>query len=220
MYANSRNIDTNQAGPHEGLEALVQRHLAHPFRKPIADHTQQAFEAANAAVAGRGQPVILDSCCGVGDSSRWLAKAHPDHLIVGVDKSAKRLATERLDNEPENMLLLRADLNDFFRLVAAANWPVAKHYILYPNPWPKSTHLARRWHGAPVFPDIVKIGGALELRSNWKLYLEEFAIALKVAKVEAEVYPFEPDEYVTPFERKYHQSGQSLWQLTANLHKD
>ena len=72
---------------------------------------------------------------------------------------------------PRNLILMRADLNDFYRLAADAGWRLARHFILYPNPWPKSVHLKRRWHGAPVFPYMLRLGGVMELRSNWKLYL-------------------------------------------------
>ena len=139
------------------------------------------------------------------------------NLVLGVDKSESRLTRERAEAEPENMRLLRADLNDFYRLAAEAGWQPVRHYILYPNPWPKAGHLKRRWHGAPVFRDIVALGGRLELRSNWKLYLEEFAAALALTGNRADVEPFEAADPITPFEAKYKSSGQPLWQLVAEL---
>jgi tRNA (guanine-N7-)-methyltransferase len=217
MEAKSRVIETNQSGLHERLEETVRKHLASPFLKPIADHTRHAFESVQQQVLASDAPTILDSCCGVGDSSRNLATEFPDHLVIGVDKSDKRLSTERDEPRPENMVLVRADLNDFFRLAVEAGWQPDRHYILYPNPWPKSVHLGRRWHGAPVFPSIIELGGLLELRSNWRLYLEEFQAALKVAGHKSRLSPFEPESYLTPFEKKYHQSGQILWKLEATL---
>ncbi len=217
MEAKSKKIMSNQDGVHANLEKTVQRHLASRFRKPISDHTGAAFQAVAAELARIDRPLILDSCCGVGDSSRALAQAFPDHWVMGVDKSNVRLSKERDGVEPENLLLVRADLNDFFRLAAEAGWRPARHYILYPNPWPKAEHLKRRWHGAPVFPYIVGLGGRLELRSNWWLYLREFAVALEVAGHRAELCPYGADEPITPFEAKYKNSGQPLWQLTADL---
>lgn len=213
----SRQIESNQTGPHERLEQTVKKHLSEPFLKPFADHTKQAFDVVNERVQVFAGPIILDSCCGVGDSSRKLAQKYTDHLVIGVDKSAKRLSTEREQGTPSNLVLVRADLNDFFRLVAEAGWPVDQHYLLYPNPWPKSAHLGRRWHGAPVFPSILKIGKTLEMRSNWQLYLKEFSLALSIAGVESELTSFQPQEYLTPFEQKYHGSGQQLWRLTAQV---
>lgn len=217
MKANSKKIFSNQDGVHANLEKTVRRHLASTFLKPVSEHTQAAFDSAAAFVAAFGRPLILDSCCGVGDSSRALARAFPSHTVIGVDKSASRITRERAGDEPGNLLLLRADLNDFFRLAAKAGWQPERHYILYPNPWPKSEHLKRRWHGAPVFRDIVALGGRLELRSNWRLYLEEFALALSLAGHEAALAAFEAAEPITPFEAKYKASGQPLWQLVAEL---
>lgn len=213
----SRQIVSNQAGPHDRLEETVRRHLIHMSQKPIADHTQAAFDTMLDWLNSFDAPLILDACCGVGDSSRHLAHAFPDHLVVGVDKSLKRLSTEREGVLPDNLLLLRADLNDFYRLMANHNMPINRHYILYPNPWPKAAHLSRRWHGAPAFADIVRIPGRLELRSNWKLYLEEFQIALQLAGFDAAVRAFKPEKCITPFEAKYHQSGQALWQLVVHI---
>ena len=120
---------------------------------------------------------------------------------------------------PDNTLLVRADLVDFWRLALNAGWRPRRHYLLYPNPYPKTAHLKLRWHGHPVFPALLALGGRLELRSNWRLYLQEFALAAAQASdVVAEVQPFTPEgEYLTPFERKYHQSGQDLWRLVMNL---
>ena len=115
--------------------------------------------------------------------------------------------------------LVRADLNDFYRLVQAASWPVSKHFILYPNPWPKSKHLQRRWHGSAVFPQMTGIGKQLILRSNWHLYLAEFQQAAKLVNLQGEIttVPLVDSALaLTPFEAKFQSSGQECWQLTLN----
>ncbi|MGQ4878028.1 tRNA (guanine(46)-N(7))-methyltransferase TrmB [Billgrantia sp. LNSP4103-1] len=222
MHATSRTIATNQDGPHRDVVHRVERALRFPLRKPIAEHTRLAFEQACAWIDKHGgleaQPLVLDAGCGVGLSTRHLAARFDDHLIIGVDRSADRLA--RAHGElAGNALLVRADLVDFWRLALAAGWQPARHYLLYPNPYPKSAHLKQRWHGHPVLPVILALGGRLELRSNWRLYVEEFAQALeRVTGVRSPVEAFEPDgQFLTPFERKYHASGQSLWRLQADL---
>ncbi|NVJ97518.1 MAG: SAM-dependent methyltransferase [Alphaproteobacteria bacterium] len=214
----SKKIVSNQEGVHENLEMLVRKHLDSDFRKPIADHTRRAFAAVCRRIDDApNRPLILDACCGVGDSSRELARQYPDHWIIGIDKSEHRLLKERPGGLGDNLILMRADLNDFYRLAVEASWTLARHYILYPNPWPKSVHLKRRWHGAPVFPFMLRLGGELELRSNWRTYLDEFALALGVAGYQAELEAFEATHPLTPFERKYRDSGQPLFRLTAML---
>jgi len=45
--ANSRVVTSSQTGIHERLEEVVRRNLEHPFKKPIAEHTQAAFDRAS-----------------------------------------------------------------------------------------------------------------------------------------------------------------------------
>lgn len=218
MHQPSRPVESNQSGPHDKLRQVVLKHRDSTFAKPIAEHSRAAFARAQAWLEARaGAPLIFDSCCGVGQSSRRLAAAHPHAAVVAVDKSADRLRRGGAQ-EPDNLLLLRADLNDFYRLAQAAGWRAHKHYVLYPNPWPKAAHLGRRWHGAPVFPAMLALGGELELRSNWRLYLEEFQLALGCYGFESTLAPLaEVDDPLTPFEAKYARSGQALWRLQAFL---
>lgn len=213
----SRSVDSNQSGIHERLDGIVMKHLSSSFKRPYADHSRRVFDEIYAIVRDRDCPFILDACCGVGDSTRHLAKKFPDYLIVGLDKSLHRLSRQRDSVDPANVILARTDLNDFYRLAVEAGLKPVKHYILYPNPWPKASHLKRRWHGAPVFPAIVAFGGCLELRSNWDIYLMEFQAALKLAGKASEVFRIMPEEPITPFEAKYQKDGQPLWQLTAEL---
>jgi tRNA G46 methylase TrmB len=108
-------------------------------------------------------------------------------------------------------LLVRADCDDFWRLAADAGWRLQHHYLLYPNPWPKPGQLKRRVHGSPAFVDLLKLGGALELRSNWQVYVEEFGSALILAGCIPRVDRLVPDVSLSLFEQKYRQSGHLLW---------
>lgn len=213
---NSRVISSNQAGLHEQLDDVVLKHLKHPFRKPYQAHTLQAFREIEKWVEQQGKPIIFDYCCGVGESTYHLAKAHPEAILLGMDKSADRLAKHGFD-VVDNYRLLQVNLNDFWRLAVEANWTLSHHYLLYPNPWPKSKHLQRRWHGSAVFPSIITLGGQLELRSNWDIYIKEFSRSLCLAGKESNVEPYQAESAITPFERKYWASGQSSLRLTSSL---
>ncbi len=218
MENKSKIVFSNQSGVHQNLEAVVRKHLDSVFQKPIAMHTRQAFKVvSNRLEEVSGRSLILDACCGVGDSTRQLARMFPDHWVIGVDKSESRIMRERPGGMADNLILMRADLNDFYRLAVEARWALDRHYILYPNPWPKSVHFKRRWHGSAIFPFMLELGGRLEIRSNWSLYLEEFAAALRVAGYDSQTGPFAVAEPITAFEAKYSRSGQQLYRLTANL---
>lgn len=218
MQQSSRPVTSNQSGPHHDLARRVSRGLAHPLRKPIAAHTQRAFDAAAEWRAAQPGRLILDAGCGVGLSTRRLAEQFPDHAVIGIDRSDDRL-TRSHGELPANARLVRADLVDFWRLAHLAGWSPERHYLLYPNPYPKASHLKMRWHGHPVFPTLLALGGLVEVRSNWRLYVDEFALAVaQVTGQQAEVSEWAPDgDYLTPFEAKYHQSGQALWRLRVAL---
>lgn len=218
--ANSRFISSAQDGPHRDLEALVRRHMAHPFRKPVADYNRVAFAEAMAAWTqfGREAPLILDAGCGVGWSTLNIAQQFPEHFVLGVDQSIDRLARGKPMELPANAALIRADLVDFWRLLADNGIRLARHYNLYPNPWPKIGHLARRWQGHAVFPVWKELGGVLECRSNWQIYIEEMALALgwlSGQPVVAEAYATAAP--MTPFEKKYLASGHQLWRCRVDL---
>jgi tRNA (guanine-N7-)-methyltransferase len=220
MDGNSRFITSAQEWPHKDLDDLVRRHMAHPFRKPILDYNREAFAAALAArEAWNPQaPLILDAGCGVGWSTLRIAEQFPDHFVLGVDQSSDRIARGKPMAMPANALLVRADLVDFWRLLAEHGIRLARHYNLYPNPWPKIGHLARRWQGHAVFPVWRDLGGELECRSNWRIYIEEMAQALTLLTgqpVAAESYA--TDDPMTPFEKKYLASGHQLWRCRITL---
>jgi tRNA (guanine-N7-)-methyltransferase len=219
-YANSRIPVSAQQGVHEKLEACVTRHRDAPFRKPFADYNRQALEMALAGWDGSA-PLILDAGCGVGHSTIALARAHPEHWVMGVDQSEDRLNRRKPYPDallPKNMVLIRADLVDFWRLLEDAGLRLAQHYILYPNPWPKIGHLGRRWPAHPVFPVIPRLGGVLECRTNWQVYIAEFARAVEILTGRTVPWTvFEADTPLTPFERKYRDSGQPLYRARIDL---
>lgn len=222
MQGNSPEIVSAQTAPHKDLAEVVQRHLDHPFRKPFVAYNLAALEEALKAWANwnPAAPLVLDSCCGVGWSTIHLARQHPDHFVLGVDCSEDRLSRQKREpgEIPDNCAWVRADLVDFWRLLLEAGLHPAYHYLFYPNPWPKIGHLQRRWHGHPVFPAMIALGGLLECRSNWRVYIEEMAQAIEImGKGPVSCEPYVTDTPMTPFERKYLESGHSLWRLQVNL---
>jgi tRNA G46 methylase TrmB len=218
MHKPPRSITTNQTGVHVNLNKVVKKYLANTSQKPFSEHTLVAKNAIKDWLGDWQGELIFDSCCGVGESTARIAQLHPHAKVIGIDKSAARIDKHSsYAADSTNYLIIRADLNDLWRLAVLEGWRLSKHYLLYPNPYPKSSQLQNRWYASSAFPDLLKLGGLLEVRSNWQLYIEEFAIALKLADVEAKVEPYTAAEAITPFERKYWGSGQNSWQLLANL---
>ena len=218
MHANSRPIRSGQAGPHSRLGEIVARHLDADYRRSPSDSGRRAFAGvADRLAAGS---FVLDAGCGTGASTFALARRHPSQLVLGVDKSAARLAVglHEIDagSAPGNAILLRCELVDFWQLAAAADLRCERQYLLYPNPWPKPDQLMRRWHAHPVLPSLLALGGAIELRSNWRVYAEEFAEALQLAGRPVGFEEFVADDPLSPFERKYAASGHALWRCVVD----
>ncbi len=218
MQHTSRFISTNQLGIHPNLTKVVRKQLQHTSQKPISAHTQLAFDQVMAWLGDWSGELILDSCCGVGESTANIALANANAKVIGVDKSALRTNKHQAYAvEKDNYLVVRADLNDFLVLLIKANKTLSKHFLFYPNPYPKSAHLQKRWYVTSALPIIIKLGGQLEVRSNWQLYIQEFSQALKIADIQSTVTSYQQLPAITPFERKYWQSGQQSWQLLADL---
>ena len=223
MRSNSRPVTSNQTGPHEQLTALVKKHADTGFLKPLSDNSLSAFEYSIAVWRNHGsKPLIIDAGCGVGLSTRRLATQYPDHFVIGIDQSADRLerAVQWDGKLPENYLTVRADLVDYWRLMLKHAIHPEQHYLLYPNPWPKKDQLIRRWHGHPVFPVIIALGGRIECRSNWEIYIAEFAAAagqLSGQVTDYQAHIIDSSAALTPFEEKYAASGHGLWRCEIQL---
>jgi len=220
MQASSRPVHSTQQAVHARLAELVHRHANSDFRKPPAAYSLAAL-ARLYAVWDRRAPLVLDAGCGTGASTLALARLHPDCLVIGVDQSQVRLAAGARGAgaaPPGNALLLRADVVDLWLLLARERLRLAHHYLLYPNPWPKPAQVMRRWPAHPVFPTIIALGGVLECRSNWLVYVDEFSAALQQLTGRAPLREtLAPEQPWTPFERKYRDSGHGLYRAVLDL---
>ena len=217
MTQKSRVVRSNQAGIHKDLESVVKKHLNNPFRKPYRPFSAEIFHKTNEIINNLNLPIILDSGCGTGESSVNLSKLNQDALVIGIDKSEKRLdkfISDKNFYDKDNLILIRADVIDIWRMIKQSNWSIKKHYLLYPNPWPKKDQLKRRWHGHPVFPEMVSLCNQIELRTNWMTYAEEFKLALElVTSKDVPMDKVDVTDFISPFEKKYYESGHELFQI-------
>jgi tRNA (guanine-N7-)-methyltransferase len=269
----------------EQLRSVVEKHCRSVSRyrenKPVAEHTNAAFQMANKFMQSfmkerqtklgslETTGIILDSGCGTGRSTLLLAEKHPNHLVIGIDRSIARLnrnqhfregsgaensvlkgeadsdVLQSFPNLP-NALLLRAELGDFWRcclehheanaLDGEISWKamLSEHYILYPNPYPKASRVKNRWYAHPTFPILLDMGGRIIVRSNWKLYLDEFAVATEIWNEQMAflntgvsssstrfvscgpaTVPFTSDFVsLTNFENKYYKCKEQVYELT------
>lgn len=238
MESRPREITTNQLGVHEDLVSIVNKYRQSEFKKPIAEHTKQTFQLVIDWLEDWQGDVIIDACCGVGESTIVLAQQNPNAKVIGIDKSVARLDKHayykrqkddesvnkgddkssdiRANKSAGNVKVFQADLNDFWRLMAdyseTAKWTISKQCVFYPNPYPKKAQVQKRWHASPALIALLKCSRNIEVRSNWLIYLEEFQQALSIHGVKSSIQEISGVP-ITPFERKYSESGQQCWQL-------
>lgn len=212
----SSPVASSQRDIHPRLESVVRRHRQTSFARPVAAHTQAACETLLTFLdVAPDQPWWLDAGCGTGESTLALAhRADAPARVVGVDKSAARLRRQPASDAAE-VLLLRADLIDLWRLLLAADRRPARLFLLYPNPWPKPDQLRRRWHGHPVWPALWSLCPHQELRTNWLVYAREHARATALVGGQARIERWRAEPPISPHERKYARSGHVLWRVVT-----
>ncbi len=213
----SRPVVSRQLEPHPRLAEAVTKHRLSSWKKPVASHSAVSFARLLPDLKAWPGPLILDSGCGTGMSTWGLAQRYPEALVVGIDKSLARLSRNS-GPVPANVRLVRMELGDFWVLAHAEGLSFRRQCFYYPNPWPKPEHRLRRWPFHPVFPLIVAGGGTLELRTNWKIYAQEFALAVGILSgATPEVLEWHPQNPETLFEKKFLASGHALWRCEAAI---
>ena len=71
----------------------------------------------------------------------------------------------------------------------------------------------RRWHGHPVFPVLLANARRVVLRTNWRIYADEFVRAAQLLGRTGAVQTLVDDAAtLTPFERKYRASGHARFE--------
>lgn len=196
------------------VDAALERRRRTRHRAARTEHGRATYEQIARARHAHGGGLVLDSGCGTGEGTRALAARHPDALVVGVDKSADRLARGGGPSR-SGALLVRGDVVELWSRMAEAGWRVDAHYLLYPNPWPKPSQLRRRWYGHPAFCDLLAISRRIETRTNWEVYARELAHAFERATWRARLRAIAAPVGLTAFERKYAASGHQLWSVLA-----
>jgi tRNA G46 methylase TrmB len=119
-----------------------------------------------------------------------LAMDAETELDTPVQQDDASLVRQHVQRVRPNVILVRAELMHFWRLWLQHGYTAERHYMLYPNPYPKASRLKQRWYAHSAWPLLLQVSGGrpLIVRSNWRQYLDEFAQAV----VHTSRYPEEP----------------------------
>jgi tRNA (guanine-N7-)-methyltransferase len=180
--------------------------------------------AALATATGHPGPVALD--VGVGDGAATLAwaTARPDLLIValelhrpGLAKLLAALDARASSGEPANVRVVEADAVAV--LAACEPGMLAAVRVLFPDPWPKRRHVARRLVDRAFVvaaAEALAVGGELHVATDWDDYADH---ARSMIATEARFELVEPPEPIarptTVYERKGLEAGRAISELVA-----
>lgn len=169
IHTNHTHLDSTH------LKSLAQKQQRHLYQRPISCRAQAHADALINTINTSPMPVIIDSGCGKGLSSKRLAHAYPQHWVIAIDQSAHRLQclSEHL---PQNLLVVRENCIDLWPQLTRISQKIVMHTLFYPNPWPKKKQEQRRWYAHPIMPLLCALSPLTCVRSNWLFYLQAFAV--------------------------------------------
>jgi tRNA (guanine-N7-)-methyltransferase len=98
------------------------------------------------AVFGRDAPVEVDLGCGDGSFLAAIAAEKPDRDFLGIERLAGRVRSARGKIERAGLTNARVTRFEISSAVAHLLAPksITAFYLLFPDPWPKRRHAARR----------------------------------------------------------------------------
>ena len=120
--------------------------------------------------------VWLEIGFGGGEHMAAQAQRRPDVLILGAEPFQNGVASalRHIDEQDlSNVRVLDGDARDLMALMPDAS--LARIFVLFPDPWPKSRHNKRRIVQAETvaeFARLLRPGGTLRFASDWADYVD------------------------------------------------
>ena len=120
-------------------------------------------------------PLWLEIGFGAGEHLAWQAAAHPEVLLVGCEvyrNGIAALLTQIEGRDLSNIRLWPEDARDLIDRLPDRS--VARVFLLFPDPWPKSRHAERRFIGPANLDSLARImlpGAELRVATDDPTYL-------------------------------------------------
>ena len=193
-----------ELGPRYGVELDPDR--------PLADRL--------AAVFGRTAPRLLDVGIGRGEATVAWASSHPGCDVLAVEVHRPSVAATLLAVEEAGLANVRVAAVDVRTLLDQAG-PGDLHdvRVLFPDPWPKRRHRARRLVDAAfatTVADVLPPGGTLHVATDWQGYATQVVAAVgSDPRWIVDPAAARPDRPVTTYEALGHAAGRAIHDVIA-----
>jgi tRNA (guanine-N7-)-methyltransferase len=182
------------------------------------------------AYFGNDRPVEIDVGCGRGLFLYNESLSHPERNYLGIEidfKEGRRAATRLKKRQAANARVLGGDVREAFkRLISPRS--VAVVHVYFPDPWWKAKHRKRRVFTKEFVDQAVEVlepGGVLSSATD---VLEYFDVIRGLMDHDPRFEPLAPPaektpehdmDYLTSFERKARQRGETIgrgrWRLLS-----
>jgi len=175
------------------------------------------------------QPIHIEIGMGKGGFITEMARQHPDVNFVGIEvyDSVLLRALEKLVEDPlPNLRLLHGDAANLKEVFEPGE--VAKVYLNFSDPWPKTRHAKRRLTHVgflEIYKETLIDGGKLQLKTDNSSLFEyslwsfnHFGMTFLDVSVDVHADPERyPENVMTEYERKFHGLGQPIYLLEASF---
>ena len=173
------------------------------------------------------QKVWLEIGFGAGEHLAWQAAENPDVGMVGAEpylNGVARLLSEIIERDLQNICLLADDVRPLLARLSAAS--LARVFVLFPDPWPKTKHHKRRLIQQEFLQNLTRVmlaNGILHLASDWQPYirfmLKHVAVVNNFIPTNSAINPLNLARPPTRFEQRGLQRGHEVTDLIYQLEK-
>ncbi|MGD0061338.1 MAG: tRNA (guanosine(46)-N7)-methyltransferase TrmB [Verrucomicrobiia bacterium] len=168
------------------------------------------------AVFDRDQLIEIDLGCGKGSFLLWAARTHPTRNFLGVDRLLRRLRRVDRKTVRDGLTNVRLVRLEAMYLVSKLipDGSVSTYHILFPDPWPKRRHHARRLISPDFLADVHRTmtpESAVNCATDHEEYFAWIQRAFERSGRFTEVDPAVlPPEAQTDFEKGFVAAGKQV----------
>ncbi|MED1723555.1 tRNA (guanosine(46)-N7)-methyltransferase TrmB [Brevibacillus parabrevis] len=176
---------------------------------------------------GNDNPIHVEIGCGKGRFINTLAKRHPDTNFIAVELKAEVVlrALQRTEYETiPNLAFIQFDASKLSELFA--DHEIARIYLNFSDPWPKTRHAKRRLTYASFlnnYRQVLTQDGEIHMKTdNEKLFefsLNQFAaerFQMKNITFDLHQSKLAEENVMTEYEERFSSRGQRIYRVEAS----